>query len=396
MGREGLGMAWCVRGVGVWLVVVAVTGVVFGQAGVPRPRSGKPPGPPGPGIGSAGGTAATSDLKTEVVMELLTGNEGVGLAAQKWSELLPRLNVGVTIRRGLAEEELETSQEVVGRNLRRVKVVGRLERDGTLVFVDRQFKANEADKLAVWVRELTAWGAQGATEGQPMWGLSKEQFGPLYNALQQELMTDVRGQPLLTALEAWKLETIGAVEYSAAAKAVLNRSPAPVVVQMLKGLSRGTALAIVLAEVDLGFAPKRMADGTIRLEIVTRAARKDVWPVGWPPDRAVNQIAPNYFKFTEINIDQLPYQDVVETAGELMGTPVFVDRGGILASGVNLDAALVSHPAKKTTWSIALKTLSNQVNGRPEIVMDEAGTAFLWIRALDVPVATGKSKGKAR
>lgn len=396
MGREGLGMAWCVRGVGVWLVVVAVTGVVFGQAGVPRPRSGKPPGPPGPGIGSAGGTAATSDLKTEVVMELLTGNEGVGLAAQKWSELLPRLNVGVTIRRGLAEEELETSQEVVGRNLRRVKVVGRLERDGTLVFVDRQFKANEADKLAVWVRELTAWGAQGATEGQPMWGLSKEQFGPLYNALQQELMTDVRGQPLLTALEAWKLETIGAVEYSAAAKTVLNRSPAPVVVQMLKGLSRGTALAIVLAEVDLGFAPKRMADGTIRLEIVTRATRKDVWPVGWPPDRAVNQIAPNYFKFTEINIDQLPYQDVVETAGELMGTPVFVDRGGILASGVNLDAALVSHPAKKTTWSIALKTLSNQVNGRPEIVMDEAGTAFLWIRALDVPVATGKSKGKAR
>jgi hypothetical protein len=398
-------MVWCVRGVGAWLVVVAAAGVVFGQAGVPRPRTGRPAGPPGPGIGSAGGTVsgggATSDLKTEVVMELLTGREGVGLQAQKWSEILPRLNVGVTIRRGLAEEELETSQEVVGRNLRRVKVVGRLERDGTLVFVDRQFKSNEADKLAVWVRELTAWGAQGSTEGRALWGLSKEQFGPLFSALQEEFKVDVRGKTLGEALGEWKLETIGPVEFSSVAKDVLNGTPAPTVVQMVQGISRGTALAIVLSEVDLGFAPKRMAEGTIRLEVVTRKSRKDVWPVGWPPDRAVNQIVPNYFKFTEINIDQLPYQDVVETAGELMGTPVFVDRGGIAASGIDLDAALVSHPAKKTTWSIALKTLSNQVNGRPEILMDEAGTPFLWIKAMDVPVATGrggsqKSKGKSQ
>ena len=363
---------------------------LWGQAGAPRPRSGRPSGPPGPGVGSAGGTAATSDLKTEVVMELLTGKEGVGLQAQKWSEILPRLNVGVTIRRGLGTEELETSQEVVGRNLRRVKVVGRLERDGTLIFADRSFKASEADKLAVWVRELTSWGAQGSTEGRPLWGLSKEQFGPLFNSLQQEFTVDVREKPLAEALAEWKLELIGTVETSAAAKDVLAASPSPVVVQMVKGMSRGTALAIVLAEADLGFAPKRMADGTIHLDIVTRKARKDVWPVGWPPDRAVNQLAPSYFKFTEIDIDRLPYQDVVETAGDLMGLPVFVDRGGIRAGGIDLDAVVVSHAPKKTTWAIALRTLSNQVNGRPEILMDEAGTPFLWIKAMDVPVATGK------
>lgn len=375
---------------GLMLALAVSDTTTFGQAGAPRPRSGRPAGPPGPGIGSAGGTAATSDLKTEVVMELLTGKEGVGLQAQKWSEILPRLNVEVTIRRGLGTEELETSQEVVGRNLRRVKVVGRMERDGTLVFVDRSFKANEADKLAVWVRELTSWGAQGSTEGRPMWGLSKEQFGPLFNALQQEFTVDVREKPLADALTEWKLAAIGEVEVSAAAKDVLAASPPPVVVQMVKGMSRGTALAIVLAEANLGFAPKRMANGTIHLEIVARKTRRDVWPVGWPPDRAVNQLAPSYFKFTEIDIDRLAYQDVVETAGDLMGIPVFVDRGGIQASGIDLAAAVVSHPPKKTTWAIALRTLSNQVNGRPEILMDEAGTPFLWIKAMDVPVATGK------
>lgn len=350
----------------------------------PLSALGQSPGAKGPARpGSTKLTAPakpTGELNTEIAMELLTGPEGVGLQAQKWTDLLQRLNIGVTIRRGQGTEELETTEEVVGRSLRRVTVIGRMERNGTLVFADRQFKDGEADKLAVWVRELKAWGAPGSAEGKPLWGLTREQFGPLFTALQGELTEEPQGQPLGEALRLWKLEEVGPLEITAGAKAVLENKP--VVVHLLKGMSRGTSLAIALAEVDLGFRPQRMANGTLRVDVVTRGGKGEVWPVGWPPDRAVNQLVPSYFKFTDIDIQELPFQDVVETAGDLMGVPVFVDRGGLKGLGVDVSAARVSHPAKKTTWSIALRTLSAQVQGSPEILMDEAGTPFLWIKAV--------------
>ncbi len=168
------------------------------------------------------------------------------------------------------------------------------------------------------------------------------------------------------------------VEWSAAAKKVADDPTAMPVAQSLHGLTRGTALAILLAERDLGFKPKRMADGTIRLEIVSRQDEPNTWPAGWPPDQAVNQIAPGYFKSTEIDIDKLPLADVLETAGDLMGLPVFIDRGGLSQRGIDAATFAVSHPKKKTTWSLALKSLTFQARCDPEIRMDESGTAFLW------------------
>lgn len=337
----------------------------------------------GPAVRPQAASPTTAQtLPTEITVELLTGPEGVGIRAQRWSEHFQRLNTTLTIKRGLGDEELETTEEIVGRNTRRITIRGGIDKFGTLTFADRSFKESEVDRLAVWLRELKAHGTGGNPEGRPLWGLSKTQFGPLFAGLQRELTKDPRDLTLAEGVALFQLEADWKVEWSAAAKKVADDPKGVPVAQSLHGLSRGTALAILLAERDLGFQPKRMADGTIRLEIVRRQDQPNTWPAGWPPDQGVNQIAPGYFKSTDIDIEKLPLADVLETAGDLMGLPVFIDRGGLANKGVDASTFLVSHPKKRTTWSVALKALTYQARCDPEIRMDETGTAFLWVAPL--------------
>jgi hypothetical protein len=359
----------------VWATLFPTAAVLVAQGpGTRPPSTSRPPAVAAPGDPRA--------IQTEITVELLTGPEGVGIRAQRWTDHFQRLNTTFSIRRGLGDEELETTEELVGRNTRRISIRGRVDKSGTITFADRSFKESEADRLAVWIRELKAHGTGGNAEGRPLWGLSKTQFGPLFAGLQRELTKDPRDMTLSDGLALFGLEADWKVEWSAAAKKVADDPAAGPVAQSLHGLTRGTALAILLAERDLGFKPKRMADGTIRLEFVSRREEPNTWPAGWPPDQAVNQIAPGYFKSTEIDIDKLPLADVLETAGDLMGLPVFVDRGGLALRGVDAATFAVSHPKKKTTWSLALKSLTFQARCDPEIRMDESGTAFLWVAPL--------------
>ena len=347
--------------------------------------------------------AARSDqtaLPTQLQFELLTGDGGVGERAQRWSQLFERQNVSLTIRRGRGDEKLETKEEIIGRKTRRVTVIGRMEKSGQLIFADRQFGEQDADKLNLWIRDLRTYGAQGSPHGQPLWGLTKAQFGLVFQPLAKPLKGDLQGESLETALGRFELGTYR-LERSGAAAKLCSELPADRTVrQTFEGVTQGTALAAVLNEYGLGCYPHRMADGSVRLEVVTLAETQDVWPVGWPPDQPLNKLVPKYFTFTQIDIQKLPLQDVLDAAGDVIGARVFVDYAGLTGRGVKLESAVVTHPPKKTTWAMALKSLVFQVKGKPDIYVDEAGHPILWIspigtrRAEDAAGPPGRSEKK--
>ena len=334
--------------------------------------------------GPAAKTAKTP--RTQISVELLSGNEGVGLQAQEWSQVFSELGISLRVRRALAGEEPEVTEKVVTPSLREVKIIGWLEKNGTVKLPGRTYRASDAAKLKEWLNELKTYGAQGAPDGQPLWGLSKLQFEPLYLALAAKVEAEVQGLEYQKALDALALPpdyplvaTLSAMrEQRAVDKAAKTQ-------QELKGLSKGTALAILLNEFGLGFRPRRTPGGALELALVPLSESEDVWPVGWPmtKDQRLPKVAPQLYKLVEVELQNEPLMDVLEAVAELIQIPVLYNLHGIRKGKIDLAKVEVSYPAKRTTWSLALKGILFPAKLRREVWLDERGQSFLWITVLD-------------
>jgi len=339
----------------------------FAAAQVPRPR----------------GSGGQRPLETNVSVELISGSEGVGLRAQEWLRVFEGLGIEFRVRRGLADEKPGVTEKMIGTSLREVRVLGRLERDGSINVGDRRFRTSDVDKLKEWLNTLRVYGAQGSPEGQPLWGLSNLQFAPLLRQLSQKLDHNIQGLTLGEALARLELPADFPLRESVSAAKHRRELPATQTVrQELKGLAKGTALAILLNEYGLGYRPRRTPAGEIELEVVPLSETSDVWPAGWPLKTREPQTVPQLYKIIPIALEEVPLDDVLDAAADFIGVPIYVNHYALAVDRIDLSEVLVSHPDKKTTWSLALKTLTFQARCRPEVWMDEAGTPFVWVTPL--------------
>lgn len=332
-------------------------------------------------------TGAEKGPLTQITIELLTGNEGVGISAQRWSQIFQELNVTLSIRRGRSDDKLGTTEKKIGDSVRQVRVVGRLDK-GRLVLEDRAFAESDTEKLAAWLKELRTYGAQGSPDGQPMWGLTKQQFGIVHSALSQTLVSEPREQTVQKALTLFALPDEHPVRFTSQATARLQqRGQMAVVRQSLKGLSKGTALAVLMNEQGLGFRPRRLPGGVVELSIFPLSETDDVWPVGWPLKQTGPATAPKLFAYTPVNLEEIELDAVLEAAADVVGVPILIDRHGLESRKIDLSKIKVSHSSKRTNWSLALKAITFQARAKPELLIDEAGKPFVWITPIGTPRA---------
>ena len=323
-------------------------------------------------------------IDTKVSVELITG-DGVGLDAQEWAEIFQEMNVTFGVRRSLLNDKPETLETVSGISLRDVQVIGRLEKDGSLTFADRRFTTANVAKLKEWIDGLKAYGAQGSPKGQPMWGLSKAQFDPLFQALTPVLKIDPQDAALNKALDLFSVRRSYPLRFTADATqhlegdSVLERSQ-----RSHAGMSEGTALAALLNEFGLGFHPQRTPQSKLELAIVKLGPQANVWPVGWPLSDDPPKVAPNLFKIGEVELEEEPFLDVLQAVGDLIRMPVITDDYGLKVSGIDLKTKTVSHKKKRTVWSAALKHVCFQVRCKWELRVDEGGHPLLWVMS-DIP-----------
>lgn len=343
-----------------------------------------PPGVrPGPGFGAqvgAAGRQPAANLKTSVEFTILMPRFGAGVEGQRWGKTLTDLGVTAQMRSAVVGDELSVDESVRG-TLRTVRVVGQLMADGRLEFLDRTFAPNDVRKLEEWIRELQTYGAQGAPEGQPLWGLSEAQFTAVFEALSVAVEQEVEGKTLREALALLPLPESHRLMMHSSADAWLAEHPAGVIENRLKGISCGTVLALVLAEAGLGFHPVRTPDGRVELSVHPRRPGEQVWPVGWqlPEGTTGGDVAPNLFKFVEIGFDDAALQDVLDAASAAIEVPLLVDYHAVRASGVDLAATNVSYPFKRTSWSLMLNTIIRKAGLIKEVRADELGRPFVYI-----------------
>jgi len=348
--------------------------------------------PRGPAKVPAGGAterpATSSNRKrtsTVISVDLLTGEEGNGLRAQRWMQLFDKLDVTLTIRRQTPQDKPGVTEKKTTETVRHVQIVGKLDNRGRLVFDDRVYTEADADKLAEWFKELREYGSQGTPEKQPLWGLTKQQFGVIHEALCHPLAEDPKDKPLREAIKLVQLPATLPLRVSESAEMHLRELGDVKVGQSLTEISEGTALAALLAEYGLGFRPRRLPGGEVELSIVPQSEDKTIWPVGWTGDKPNPALAPKLFSFVPIELEDIELDAVLEAASGVIAVPILTDRASLAKKEIDFSKIKVSHPSKRTTWGLALNKLLGQAKTKSELLIDETGRPFLWVTPMDVP-----------
>ncbi len=323
--------------------------------------------------------AATAPRTTIVEIKLLADGNGGGLHAQQWGKLLEPLDVSVQIQRSTGNDKPEVRERNVG-TIRQVTAVGTLDRSGKVGFPGRSFSLEDGPKLREWVNELKTYGAQGTPEGQPMWGLSKEQFSRLYDSLVKPVEVEVLDAPIVEAISRLSLPKQYPVRFNQAALTLIAKAGAKNRVrQDARGFSAATALAIMLNDCHLGYRPTRTPSDGLELLVEPLGQRQDLWPIGWPLQKQRLKAAPKLFAMTPIELNQVQLTDLLPTVAELTETPVMLDYYEIEQKNIDLSKLTVSFKRAETSWSVALKSMTIPKKLSREIWQDEAGRTFVWI-----------------
>lgn len=316
---------------------------------------------------------------TIIELRLFANTDGGGLHSQQWSKLLETMDVSIQIQRPTVNDKPEVRERMVGFT-RYVTAVGTLDRGGRISFPGHTFELSDGTKLREWIDELKTYGAQGTPNGQPNWGLSKDQFNLLYSSLLKPAEAETIDLPIAEAVTKLPLPAKFPIKFSQAATAQLRLLGSKATVrQDVRGFTAATALAVMLNDCSLGFRPNRTPADGLELLVEPQEQRKDLWPVGWPLQKQRMKAAPKLFAMTPIELDQVPLTDLLATVAELTETPVLLDYYEIEKAKIDLSKIDVSFKRASTSWSVALKTMVIPKKLSREIWQDEAGRAFVWV-----------------
>jgi hypothetical protein len=316
---------------------------------------------------------------TIVEFELLQADGSGGLSAQNWLKMLEPLDVSLHIHRPIGGDKPELKERQAG-NTRYVTAIGMLDRAGNIVFPNKTLTLSEPAKVKEWIDELKTYGVKGSPKGQPLWGMSEEQFATLFDSLMKPVEAEIEGQPMKEAVARLPLPAAFPIRWSTeATDALAKRTVEKKVRQELLGFSAGVSLALILSENGLGFRPNRTPSGTIELVVEPLNSKLNQWPIGWPVQQATFKAAPKLYAMVPIELTDVELSDVITAISELSETPVLIDYGELDAKQIDLEKIKVSFPRKMTTWSLALRHLVVPQRLTREMWQDEAGRVFVWI-----------------
>jgi hypothetical protein len=332
---------------------------------------------------SASTDAASND--TRVTIEVFTAQEGAALQAAQWESVFDRAGLLVRIHSPFPGDKISIREKQLGK-LREVSVVGKLERDGSLVFPGHKFARSESAAFEEWLRELKTYGAQGNPTGKALWGLSKDQFDAMFAALSAPVEQEVAGLAFDEAIHTLHLPAKYPFRLSIAAE---RRLELPGMKHhlgklQLRGFSHGTALAMLLSQYGLGFRPNRTPGGRLELVGLRLEDGQTLWPLGWdvPEGTYPANIAPKLFQQTQVDLKDQKLLDVLEAIADRTGTPVRVDFASIASRDLDLDKILVGASGQHMTWSRLLTNITSPSLLTPQIRIDEAKRPFVWVTSV--------------
>lgn len=313
-----------------------------------------------------------------IVLELATGRGFRINGRQQWMRFLqdPQFNLThVRIRSARGSDEPSIKNRGTTRSPR-YTVTGLLTTDGQLVLPGLVVHHGQHKKLSQWLDKLRQGGIETATSPTGAFDLTAKQLGALRDALKKPVTMSTEGESLRDFVQYVRRKITIDFEMDSSAVPAISRENE--VLDELKGLSCGTALAAALRPYGLLVVPTGQGTRNVGIRVAQDAKLKDAWPVGMKIETGVGNLAPNLLKFIEVEIVDQPLDATLETIQQRLEIPFLYDRNALARHDVDLGEH-VNLPAKKTFYKKIIDQLLFQKLLVSELRTDEAGTPFLWI-----------------
>lgn len=341
-------------------------------------------------------TGKNAAVKSTVIeFELLQEPDGGSQFSQHWLRVLEPLDVKLRVHSPTLKDKPELKQrEAAG--IRYVTAVGMLERTGVIAFPNKKFEIGDTVKLRDWINELRTYGALGTPKGQPLWGLTNEQFEAVFAELIRPVDFETNELTLAGMVSKLPVTSKFPLVFSDQAKRRNEaRGDQFKLRHNLKGFCTATALAIAVNESGMGFRPNRLPNGRIELLVEPRDPSVDQWAIGWPLQQQKLKSAPKFFEMIPIEVPDIELSDVINVIETISETPIFIDYAELDARHIDLQTTKVSFPKKVTNWSIALSRILSPQMLTHELWQDEAGHVFLWITTSKAARARAQERAKS-
>ena len=343
---------------------------------------------PGNGVTAAASVRATERV---LVLEVLIQPQARDrIRAQDWGRLLQEKGYSPRFRVPAVGEKQRLEEETADGRIR-IVVVGGLKPDGSLELGNRRFTPGDGTALEKFLKDLKQYGTGGPAAGNPRWGLSEEQFLSFSRLLSKPLEGPIElGSPAAT------VETLGLpMELSvvfaddAVARSLQPRSEQVPEQLELTGVSRGTALAIVLAQYGMGFRPVLTKQGTFVVEVCSGGEADNLWPVGWKTLEPTPDVLPAWLKSIPFSIEDADLTSLLEAVAGKLQIPVYTSVHALAAAGRSLDELTWSRTGKLSPFAM-LRTVGEKYELGFDVRADEAGRLFLWATTRQQADAFGK------
>lgn len=322
---------------------------------------------------AAGATPTLAAGKVQV--ELVGDAAGSAMAFQGWLQALGKAGIP-NVRIRSAEPTDKVGVQVHGSQDTVLYVVtGVVLSNEELQLPCGRIKRSDLGRLKRWLDELAEQGPTDRRPAKTAFGLTAEQFDKLRENLGQAVdfptLAVARNQVvekisqragLTLSMDAETREAVGDDKLE----------------EELEGVACGTALACALRPSGLSLVP-RMASRQIGLSVVKARPDLEIWPIGWPPDKPIQELVPELYEFRNVSLDKVPAVRALQAIGQRLKLPILYDHNALARHGVDPAKAMVTLSRSRTNYSLALRKFLFQAGLKFEVRVDEAGKPLLWI-----------------
>ena len=313
---------------------------------------------------------AALPIELEVAME-----PGHSLTApQEWTQLLGKMNLArVRLRTMRTSDQPKVTAIQVGLSTR-YQVLAILSSQDELILPEQRFQAHDRRRLQTYFEQLPVETKHSASS-RGRFDLTEKQFLDLFIELSQPVAFLTNGETGSVVLKRLEGTLSVPVVHSPQSTALLTEPLG----NELRGISTGTALAIVLRQQGLVLRPEQLRGEPLRLVVAAYDRKRDAWPVGWKLGKSIRLIAPQLFEQLTLEASDITFAEVLTHLKPRLKVPVILDQWIMTQRNIVPRQSQVKLARRKTYLKGALDRLASQARLATELRVDEQGEPFLWI-----------------
>lgn len=319
--------------------------------------------------------------KKPLDLEVLIQNQpAYRVKAQDWGRVLQEAGYTPKFRPPKLGEEVRV-EDVNDDGRITVHVVGGMAADGSIRIGDRSFTVGNLKAFTDLLDELATYGAGGPPTKNPKWGLTEDQLLEVTQLLLEPVAAEIVLETPVVTVESLGLPAGVRMTFTEAAReTALSQRPdtAPETLD-LNGFSKGTAIAILLAQYGLGFRPQRISAGHYNIEIDAGNESGNLWPAGWKARESTAAVLPAYLKSIPVDVEDAPVSAVLEVVADRLSIPVQTSSLALASKGLNLEVLTYTRKADRVSPARLLTAIGDKLDLGFDVRVDEGGKMFLWV-----------------